>query len=313
VACQLLHSGSFVTTGTRLETSIQAALCDMIESSKNFVYMEVEKWVGGFESENAEDNRIGEALLNRVQRALREGRVWHCYLVLPLLPAMRGDIAKLGSASLLNALGRQLYALRTLVKRLCVIGVHPEAYLTVLGLRQWDAADDVAVTQQVYVHSKVAVADDERALVGSANCDDESLLGIGNSEVCVAIEGRSFSKSLRFALMAQHLGLGADGSGEQSLREAAANPASPAARDDIRRVARRNTLIFEDVFCVLPTERVRSWKDLEAWRQSGPRSGFSINAKASDERLADVSGRAVLYPIEFMANEELRLPSRSRK
>ena len=44
---------------------------------------------------------------------------------------------------------------------------------------------------QVYVHSKVMVVDDKVVLMGSANINDRSLLGMRDSEIAVVLEDAS--------------------------------------------------------------------------------------------------------------------------
>lgn len=43
------------------------------------------------------------------------------------------------------------------------------------------------VTELIYVHSKLLIADDKVVICGSANINDRSLLGKRDSEVCVMI------------------------------------------------------------------------------------------------------------------------------
>ena len=44
------------------------------------------------------------------------------------------------------------------------------------------------VTELVYPHSKLLIADDRVVICGSANINDRSMLGSNDSEICVVIE-----------------------------------------------------------------------------------------------------------------------------
>ncbi len=44
------------------------------------------------------------------------------------------------------------------------------------------------VTEIVYVHSKVMIVDDKFVLIGSANINDRSQLGVRDSEIDILIE-----------------------------------------------------------------------------------------------------------------------------
>lgn len=60
------------------------------------------------------------------------------------------------------------------------------------GLRQHGTLPNgFPATEQVYVHSKLLVIDDDIALVGSANINDRSLLGHRDAELAVVVEDRS--------------------------------------------------------------------------------------------------------------------------
>jgi phospholipase D1/2 len=51
-----------------------------------------------------------------------------------------------------------------------------------------EAEIDAFVSEQLYIHSKVLIADDQIVLVGSANLNDRSQLGNHDSEIAVVIE-----------------------------------------------------------------------------------------------------------------------------
>lgn len=68
-------------------------------------------------------------------------------------------------------------------------------YLTLLNLRTWENFNGRPVTEQIYVHSKLLIADDRVAILGSANINDRSQLGDRDSELAVIISGREMKSS----------------------------------------------------------------------------------------------------------------------
>lgn len=52
------------------------------------------------------------------------------------------------------------------------------------------------ITELVYVHSKMLIADDRTVIIGSANINDRSLLGNRDSEIAMLIEDVDFEKSI---------------------------------------------------------------------------------------------------------------------
>ena len=80
------------------------------------------------------------------------------------------------------------------------------------------------MTEQIYVHTKMTVVDDLYAIVGSANINDRSLLGNGDTELAAVVmdtaeaamtdmgQGircvtRKFARELRIKLWKKHLGM----------------------------------------------------------------------------------------------------------
>jgi phospholipase D1/2 len=154
------------------------------------------------------------------------------------------------------------------------------------------------VSEELYIHSKVLIADDQLVICGSANLNDRSQLGNHDSEIAVIIEdptpvestmaGRpytasAFAASLRRQLFRKHLGLlphqrpyAANrnwtpvthdavneydwGSRADRLVE---DPLSGDFLDLWRSTARRNTEIFSRAFHPVPNDEVRTWEDYD--------------------------------------------------
>jgi phospholipase D1/2 len=154
------------------------------------------------------------------------------------------------------------------------------------------------VSEQLYIHSKVLIADDQLVICGSANLNDRSQLGNHDSEIAVIIEdptpvssymgGRpytasAFATSLRRQLYRKHLGLLAhqapdavnrnwtpvshdhanDYDWGSSADMAVQDPLSRNFLDLWRGTARRNTEIFSRAFHPVPDDKVRTWEDYD--------------------------------------------------
>lgn len=157
---------------------------------------------------------------------------------------------------------------------------------------------DAFVCEELYVHSKVLIADDRVVICGSANLNDRSQLGDHDSEIAVIIQDKNrvessmngepyqasaFAASLRRYLFRKHLGLLPDqrwdaannnwtpvnqhsvneydwGSDADRLVE------DPLADDFLAmwyKTAKANTKIFRKVFHAVPDDTVRTWEDYE--------------------------------------------------
>lgn len=153
------------------------------------------------------------------------------------------------------------------------------------------------VSEELYIHSKVLIADDRLVICGSANFNDRSQLGDRDSEIAAVIEdptpvdsrmaGRphtasQFAASLRRRLFRKHLGLlphqpvdAADGNwtpvergpneydwGSEADR-LVADPLSDQFASLWRDTARTNTEVFAKVFHPVPSDEVRNWDDYD--------------------------------------------------
>lgn len=153
------------------------------------------------------------------------------------------------------------------------------------------------VSEQLYIHSKVLIADDQLVICGSANLNDRSQLGNHDSEIAVVIEdptpvrslmggqpymASSFAASLRRQLYRRHLGLLAHQSVDAPnenwtpvTRDPNAydwgSPSDLLVRDPLdpkflelwHRTAKQNTEIFSRAFHPVPNDKVRTWEDYD--------------------------------------------------
>ncbi|OAA58094.1 phospholipase [Niveomyces insectorum RCEF 264] len=175
------------------------------------------------------------------------------------------------------------------------------AHENVAAVDDDDAAEVAAyVSEELYIHTKVLIADDRLVICGSANLNDRSQLGTHDSEIAVVIEdphhpvattmdGRpyeatAFPASLRRQIFRKHLGLLPDQRWDQPTQNFTPVTVAPNAYDwdspadslvadplgaNFQRLwtgtARTNTAAFEDVFHCVPSDRVRTWDDYDKY------------------------------------------------
>jgi phospholipase D1/2 len=197
---------------------------------------------------NGIKNTIVDALAARIIDHIKAKTPFHVYMVVPVHP--EGDLAdgsvwkqhwlalttiKHGSNSLINRIKRGLKEKKR----------NPDEwvqYLTVLNMRSHGATVQYArdpntfdedfsheigrfvVTEQIYIHSKLLIVDDAVAIVGSANINDRSLTGNGDTEIAavvvdtegvelrdlgsptMTVQTRKFARELRRQLWEKHFG-----------------------------------------------------------------------------------------------------------
>jgi phosphatidylserine/phosphatidylglycerophosphate/cardiolipin synthase-like enzyme len=273
-------------------------------------------------------NEIGEALANRIGRAIDEKRPFHVYMILPVHPEGALNVLNImhqvtltmqslafGENSLIKLIQKRM-ALRALMDR----GVSreealqtieyaktrdPDAgrvyqdedwtrYLTLLNLRTWENLKGRVVTEQIYVHSKLLIADDRVAILGSANINDRSLLGTRDSELAVIVRDSSPVQvkldgkqphtvgkavhQLRVDLWKKHFGLSMAG-GSSGVSPAAGlaqyleQPAAEETWKAIQKVAKENTGLYNRVFDFIPQDisqvQPRKTPDLKQFKKTG--------------------------------------------
>ncbi|KAK2784095.1 Phospholipase D1 [Emmonsiellopsis sp. PD_33] len=238
---QILRSSSMWSTGTPdvTEHSIMNAYIKMIEQSEHFVYIENQFFITSCEIEGKKiENRIGDALVERIIRAARNDEDWRAVILLPLMPGFQNQVDTEGGTSVRLIMMCQYRSIcrgeTSIFGRLRAAGIEPEDYIQFFSLRSWGKIGPRKhlVTEQLYIHAKCMVVDDRVAIIGSANINERSMLGSRDSE-CAAIVrdtdllwstmggkpylvGR-FPHTLRMRLMREHMGIDVDDIMEQAV------------------------------------------------------------------------------------------------
>ncbi|KAH0556541.1 hypothetical protein GP486_005592 [Trichoglossum hirsutum] len=231
---QILRSCSPWSIGTAalVEHSIMNAYIKLIEQSDHFVYIENQFFVSSCEMEGTRiENTIGDALVERIIRAHRNGEDWRATIVIPLIPGFQNTVDSQDGTSVRLIMQCQYRSIcrghTSIFGRLRAHDVDPEDYIQFYSLRSWGklGPEKILVTEQLYIHAKCMIVDDRVAIIGSANINERSMLGTRDSE-CAAIVrdtdmlsstmagkpylvGR-FPHTLRVRLMREHLGIDVD-------------------------------------------------------------------------------------------------------
>lgn len=197
---------------------------------------------------NGIQNTIAIELAKRIQDHIEAETPFHVYLVLPVHP--EGDINSpfvwkqhwLALATLQNGDDSLIKRIQRALEANGRDASQWTQYLTVLNMRNYGVTveyerDPVTnneefkreigrylVTEQIYIHSKLMIVDDAVAIIGSANTNDRSLTGNGDTEIAAVIvdtadcklenlgsptlpvQTRGFARNLRRQLWSKHLG-----------------------------------------------------------------------------------------------------------
>ncbi|KAM3449766.1 hypothetical protein MY3296_006640 [Beauveria thailandica] len=382
---QLTRSCTRWSSGHRTEHSIANAYVDAILKAQHFVYIENQFFITATSSQqHPVVNKIGAAIVQRIQRAHLNGERFKMWVVIPAVPAFAGDLKSndaLGARAIMkyqyNSISRGGYSI---MERLRQAGIDdPQNYISFYNLRNFDrintsstmeeaenearvegearknhvrvgscpclegegtcettdscreyqvqsqtavdqtknvaymkkqdelshfvsdgdadAEMDAFVSEELYIHTKLLIADDRLVICGSANLNDRSQLGTHDSEIAVVIENgppisstmdgkpyqaSKFASSLRREIFRKHLGLLPHQDPEQPnanwhpITEAPnkydwGSPADVLVRDPLdpdfvdlwRGTAKTNTEIFRRAFHSVPDDTVRTWRDYD--------------------------------------------------
>ncbi|XP_054157366.1 phospholipase D1-like [Oppia nitens] len=343
VTVQVVRSVGHWSIGHRqTDHSILTAYIDLINSAKHYIYIENQFFISQSRSPPLDTsevvvNPIGEALYHRIIRAFRDNETFRVFVFFPLLPAFEGEIGTSRGTSI-QAITHYNYSTicrgdYSLINRLRREVGDPFRYISFYGLRNYGELHGKLATELVYVHSKLLLVDDNKAIIGSSNINDRSMLGNRDSEVAVVIADQQFDSSstavmngqpydrcgkfcgsLRRMLMREHLGLIDDDAGGRGGKD---NNTTIDVRDPISdhfytdtwmATAARNTEIYEQVFPVVPSDDVKTFGELKDYLNR-PRMATTDPAEAKRLLDSQIRGHLVLIPLHFLENEDQLLPA----
>lgn len=318
---QVLRSAADWSAGIKYhEESIHTAYVQIIAKSKHYIYIENQFFISCADNRMVY-NKIGDAIIERIIRAHKEGRKYRVYVVTPLLPGFEGDITT-GGGNAIQAVMHFNY--RTMIRgeHSIISQLKKEMddqwmnYISFAGLRTHAELEGRLVTELIYVHSKMLIADDDTVIIGSANINDRSMLGKRDSEVAVIVQdcekipavmdGREYEAGpyalhLRLECFKTILGGHTDTSIDVS------DPISDRFYKEVwMTTAGRNATIYEKVFRCLPSSLVRNMSELEQYQSKLGLAQTDL-ARAQEE-LRKIRGFLVQFPLDFLSEHNL-MPS----
>uniref|UniRef100_A0A8D0ATR5 Phospholipase n=1 Tax=Sander lucioperca TaxID=283035 RepID=A0A8D0ATR5_SANLU len=297
---QILRSACDWSAGIKYhEESIHNAYVHTIQNSQHFIYIE---------------------------QHCREGKRYRVYVVTPLLPGFEGDI-NTGGGSALQAIMHFNYRTMNRGEHSIISQLKKEMddqwinFISFAGLRTHAELEGKLVTELIYVHSKMLIADDNTVIIGSANINDRSMLGKRDSEVAVIVEDSEtvtavmdgqeyqagkYALQLRLECFKMILGAYTDPSIDVS------DPVSDQFYKEVwMATCARNASIYQKVFRVLPSSDVRNILELEGYLAK-PGLDREDPAKAQEE-LKKIRGFAVQFPLGFLCEQNLLPPIGSKE
>ncbi|KAG7177060.1 phospholipase D alpha 1-like isoform X3 [Homarus americanus] len=228
--------------GRMYENSIQRAYIHHIRRSKRFVYLENQYFLGSAHGWLVQEAKcphlIPIELTTRIINAIKAGEDFRVYIVIPIHP--EGDPTSTAVQEILHWQHRtmeMMYRKISKAIRKAKIDAHPTDYLTFFCLGKRESPDEIpdgleepdsnsvaakareSLRFMIYVHSKMAIFDDEYIIVGSANINERSMSGNRDSEMAVGAFQPQFTKekcgdsqiegdvrTFRLSLWAEHCG-----------------------------------------------------------------------------------------------------------
>jgi phospholipase D1/2 len=246
------------------------------------------------------------------------------FIILPLLPGFEGDVGG-ATGNSLRIITHWNYASicrgrNSLIQKLKDMGIrNPEDYVSFHSLRTHASLNGSLVSELIYVHSKLLIADDKTVICGSANINDRSLLGKRDSEVAVIITDESFEDgkmngesypcgifagSLRKRLFREHLGLL-----DHRHRHIDINDPiiSSFWHGQWRAISQRNTELYDEIFRCIPNDNITTLAQIKRYQEDNP-SLCRVDPEAAEKKVQEIQGFLVDLPLKFLESENL-IPS----
>ena len=332
MTCQCLRSLSYWSGGlNKTEQSILNGYYHLIENSKHYIYIENQFFISkSFTNEELDKkgrcvsnliiNEIALKLTDRIIKAHQNHEKFRVMIVIPLLPGFAGEVE---TSSTLQVILKFTYKSISRNKGLSMIEKlkelldknNPELFREYIGffsLRNHAVIDNVPVTELIYIHSKLMIVDDRYVIMGSANINDRSMTGERDSEFAVIysedenslksmMNGKlydscAFAKSLRINIWREHLGIK-----DKNIID---DPLSDDVWKLITETAKKNTLVYRDLFNCYPDDTMIYFKDIPK-NKNLTEEEKNILIEKYNKRKDEIVGHLVEFPYEFLKEEFL--------
>jgi len=292
------------------QTSIHDAMVNCIRAARAYIYIENQFFMSDCGTDvhgtnHPSENKLITELANAIGQAIYADQAFHVWLVLPEHPegmleasatlsqawwALQG--IKHGNTSLINRINatilkknktkwsvdKPMKSNQDVQDILKMHGMENKwrEYLTVMNVRNYGQTNRGVVTEMIYVHSKLLIVDDAVAIIGSANINDRSLTGNGDTELAAVIvddanakmmdlgQGvkrvtRKFARDLRMQLWKKHFGMLIDTPTTGTQKETAPplginieKPLDTVSIKGIQTLAANNRAAYNRVFAHTP-------------------------------------------------------------
>jgi phospholipase D1/2 len=324
---QILRSACAWSLGTpnKVEHSIMNAYVQMISTSEHFVYIENQFYISSSEVLGTKiENKINDAIVDRIKRAHANDEDWRACIMLPLMPGYQNTVDEQEGSSVRLIMTCQYHSIcrgeGSIFGRLRAAGIEPEDYIQFYALRSWGeiGPEKMLVTEQLYIHAKIMVVDDRVAIIGSANINERSMLGSRDSEIAAIIRDTElldsymggkpykvgkFPHTLRMRLQREHLGVDVDCVSEEEMASQmsdadsvgfhteSSGPGSPTAQRTTEQKLEENNYRMQDEL-IEKAEKLHSFNHDFDWAQDHNPHLQSAKKPSSDVRVQNNTAHA---------------------
>ena len=334
---QVLRSASEWSAGIkRTEHSILNGYYELISNAKHYIYIENQFFVSkAWTDEERKQckhsisdivkNEIALYIRKRIEKAYKNNENFKVFIFVPLLPGFAGEPEE---SPTLQLIVKHTYAgvcknhgLSLIEQLQKIMGNAWRNYLGFYSLRNHALVNGVPKTEIIYIHSKLMIVDDNKVLLGSANINDRSMLGIRDSEFAVIIKekkqlinkkcnrnfvmngdknyrGTNFATNFRKELMAEHLGI---------------NPDDPILDDPVSKElfslivsrANSNTGLYHNIFGCYPDDAYTNFELLKKAKKLQQEEKPEVLLNKYNSMKNQIVGHIVNYPLTFLKDENL--------
>lgn len=324
-SAQIVRSVSSWSTGTSApEQSIYKAYVSMIEESEHTIFIQNQYFISSIDQPSPK-NRILEALYQRLRRAIEKQEDFTVLVLCPCLPG-GGAIEAASTRYMLKYTYRTISRgghslLEKLQQDFPDVDIHQ--YVEFATPRQIGRLGDTVLSEPVYIHCKVMIVDDKRAIIGSANINDRSLRGTRDSEIAVVIESGTDESTcplvvngakrvgckplhaLRVRMFADMVGVKIRSQKQEDLETLQKLEDPHSAISFLMHRAELNTKAYLRVFpCMIPSVIYR----ISDFKQARVSVGHDVDPVVRTQRLEDmalIKGIITSWPFEFLKDEPM--------